>query len=101
MNTEFDTTIAQIMEMIRADKDKEARVLFNSNIYPNFETYFKNDNTSEPVVLDKQIFFYELDEYLNNEGAKTLRQTSREKIRDLYLSYLEDKKTATHQDDCK
>jgi adenosine deaminase len=89
------------MEMVKEGKDQDARTLFNSNIYPNFEKYFKNEKESEPKALDKKIFFYELDEYLNNEGAKILLQTSREKILDLYLSYLEDKKTATNPDGCK
>lgn len=58
----------QVVELLQIDEQK-ARPLFNSKLHPKYAMVVAN--TSNPV-RSFLFFFQELDEYLNNSGARTL-----------------------------
>lgn len=78
---EFDILISSVLGLIKEDKLFEAKTMFNKDIFPKFrELVWEKTNPLNHFVF----FFCELDEFLNNEGAKILGVSGEEKILDLY-----------------
>jgi hypothetical protein len=77
----FDELIKRVVTCIEQNNIQKARNIFNRNVFPEFkEIVWK---TSSP--LNKFVFFFcELDEYLNNKGARIANAINKEKVLDDY-----------------
>ncbi len=75
---EFNDDMQKVVKLIEDHNDDEARSYFNAVVYQKYSDIqgSDSDNPLSIVIL----FFFDLDEYLNNEGARTLGVTSREYI---------------------
>lgn len=88
----FDNDIKKVMNFILLDKTEEARVFFNNIIFKKYE---KNIRDKENPLVFFEIFFSELDDYLNNKGAVILNNIGKDSIVGSYNSdYKEDLKLA-------
>ncbi|MDD5032599.1 MAG: hypothetical protein PHC85_00560 [Candidatus Pacebacteria bacterium] len=91
----FNDDIKKVMEFINSDKKDEARVFFNDII---FKKYGKLIRDKENPLVFFEIFFTELDDYLNNEGAIMLGVISKNDILKDYSGYKEDLRLALERE---
>lgn len=66
----------QVVELLQQD-EQAARLLFNSKLHSQ---YAKAVSDASSPLSTFSFFFQELDEYLNNEGARKLGQATMEKL---------------------
>ncbi len=79
----FNDLVSLIMSSIKKGDDKQARLIFDKELRPNFgEAVWIGSSPLRPLAF----FYCEMDDYLNNEGAKILGVSSKGKILDLYES---------------
>ena len=89
---DFDDKIKEVMELITLDKKEKAREFFNNEILKTYERDIRDKKN--PLVFF-EIFFSELDDYLNNKGAVILDNINKDNIVGSYNSdYKEDLKLA-------
>lgn len=79
----FCDEMRQVVELLQIDEQK-ARQLFNSKLYPQYANAVAD--AASPLRLFF-FFFQELDEYLNNSGARTLGQATKEKLMWSYADF--------------
>ena len=82
INTRFNNDIIQIVADINRGDYSLAQDYFNKKVYKKY--YNIKDANSD------YFFFRELDEFLNNEQAKILNQTSKEKFISSYNDFLKE-----------
>jgi|GEM_PF-1561228 len=82
---EINKVIALVMDESDG-REKEARELFNKELYKKFHTlFFGQDSPFEPLL-----FLYDsIDKYLNNEGARILGGASKKRILEEYSEFEE------------
>ena len=66
----FERDIRKVMGLVIAHQDEEARELFNREVYHRYIGVMVGD-TDHPLKACT-VYFLNLDEYFNNEGAKIL-----------------------------
>ena len=74
-----DTFYADLEKVIGliSKNEIEARVIFNRDIYPRYKDAINDDKSSlRPLAF----FFFELDEFLNNQNARLLGQSTKKEI---------------------
>ena len=81
---QFDFDMNRIVSLLRDGDEAGARSIFNSEIFPRYEKILSTDtnNPLSRVIL----FFYDLDEFLNNPTAKSYGVSTRENIIGSYYS---------------
>ena len=94
---QFSNDMKQIVSLLEQNKEQEARLIFNREIYEKYSD-IRGSNVENPlsrVIL----FFYDLDEYLNSPNARFLGVASRANIiASFYSDYQADLKTALAQE---
>ena len=66
----FERDIRKVMGLVIAHRDDEARELFNRELMPRYYPVMCGD-TNHPLKACT-VYFLNLDEYFNNEGAQIL-----------------------------
>ena len=88
----FNNDIKKVIDLINSDKKENARKFFNTVIFKKYE---KGIRDKESPLVFFEIFFSELDDYLNNEPAIILGVINKDNIIGSYYSdYQEDLKIA-------
>lgn len=88
----FNKDIEKAIDFIKLDKKEEARKFFNAVIFKKYE---KSIRDKESPLVFFEIFFSELDDYLNNKPATILGSVNKDNIIGSYHSdYQEDLKMA-------
>ena len=92
----FNDDVKKVINFIEADRLEEARRFFNDVIFKKYGKYVRDKES--PLVFF-EIFFTELDEYLNSEGARISGSVSKDEIIGSYYSdYQEDLKLAIEKE---
>lgn len=90
--SEFDKDIKKTIGFIEADKHTEAQKFFNDIVFGKYE---KEIRKKESPLVFFEIFFSELDDYLNNNSAIILGVIKKEDVlSSFYSDYQEDLKLA-------
>lgn len=93
---DFNSDIRIVIDLIQADKIEEARSFFNNDIVKKYEKEVRDKKS--PLVFF-EIFFTEIDDYLNNEVAKILGVITKDDIvGSFYGDYKEDLKLAINKE---
>lgn len=88
----FNNDIKKVINLIKDDKQKEACLFFNEIVFKKYE---KNIRDKENPLVFFEIFFTDLDNYLNNEATIALGVINKNSIIGSYYSdYQEDLKLA-------
>ncbi len=93
---DFNNDIKIVIGFIQADKVEDARSFFNNDIVKKYEKEIRDKKS--PIVFF-EIFFTEIDDYLNNDVAKILGVIKKDDIvRSFYGDYVEDLKLAINKE---
>jgi hypothetical protein len=71
----FEKDIRRVMALVIAHRDEEARELFNRELYDRYHQVMCG-RANHPLKACT-VYFLNLNEYINNEGAKILGVTDR------------------------
>lgn len=95
----FDNDIKKVIDLIVLDKTEEACGFFNDVVFKKYEKDIRDKGN--PLVFF-EIFFSEMDDYLNNKGAMILGNVDKNNIVGSYNSdYIEDLKMAFKKEEEK